>query len=402
MRISRLIPALVALMPILPAAEPQPARDRVMQGINQFAAELYPKLARNGENTIFSPLSVFAALSMVLNGARGETAKEIAAILHQPYPDVDYNAALSEVVSQMIQSVNGSGTELSNANGLWVDKALRIRPQFLQALEKFYSAPQLQLNFQDNPEGARAEINRWTAERTKDKIVNLFGPGAFDQRTRLVLSSAIYFNGKWQSAFKPQSTQSEPFRLASGATIKTPFMNQSGEFGYVETPAVQILEMKYADGLLGLDVLLPKNPKALGEFENPLGSDHLGPWFRSLRKETVEVSLPKFRTETAFPLRETLSQMGMASAFGSDADFSGIDDRRDLYLSRVIHKAFVDVSEEGTEAAAATGVAVNLISAVMPRPQRIVFRADHPFVFLIRDTRSGVILFAGRLMNPAR
>jgi serpin B len=402
MRISRLIPALVALMPLFPAAEPQPARDRVTQGISEFAAELYPRLARNGENTIFSPFSIFVALSMALNGARGETAKEIAAVLHQPYPDAEYDAALAEVARQINESANRSGTQLSNANGLWVDQAFRIQSEFRQTLEKLYGAPRLQLNFSANPESAREEINRWTAERTKGKIANLFGPGAIDQNTRLVLSSAMYFNGKWQSAFRPQATQPAPFRLASGATVKAPFMNQSGKYGYAETPAVQILEMKYADGGLGMDVLLPKSAEGLLELEKSIGSEDLGARFRNLQTETVEVSLPKFRTESTFPLRETLAHMGMGSAFTSSADFSGIDDRRDLYLSHVTHKAYVDVAEEGTEAAAATGIGVSLVSAVLPPRQRIVFRADHPFLFLIRDTRSGAILFAGRLVNPTK
>ena len=401
MRISRLIPALVAFMPLLPAAEPQPARDRVLQGMNEFAAELYPRLARNGDNAIFSPFNLFTALSMALNGARSGTAKEMAAVLHQPSSDTGYQAALAEVVGEMIKSATSGGTQLSSSNGLWVDKAFRIQTDFRQSLQTFYNAPHLQLDFSANPEGARDEINRWTAEHTKGKIANLLGPGAVDRSTRLVLTSAIYFYGKWQSAFRPELTRPAPFRLATGGTVEAPFMNQSGGFGYTETQSVQILEMKYADGGLGMDVLLPKSLETLPELEKSISSENLGAWFRNLQPETVVVSLPKFRVETGYSLRESLSHMGMASAFKSDADFSGIDDRRDLALSDVVHKAFVDVSEAGTEAAAATGTVAFLASYIPPKP-KIVFNANRPFLFLIRDTRSGVILFAGRMMNPAR
>jgi len=219
-----------------------------------------------------------------------------------------------------------------------------------------------------------------------------------DESTRLVLSSAVYFYGKWEHPFQPNQTRLAPFKLGNGSTAETSFMNQTGHFGYAETPTVQILEMKYAGTGLALDVLLPKPGSSLRDLEGRLTEDHLAGWLAQLSDRNVEVLIPKFRVESQFSLREMLSRMGMGRAFTGSADFSGIDGQRDLALSNVLHKALVDVSEEGTEAAAATGSAVALVRMIVP--EHTVFRADHPYVFLIRDAQSGLVLFAGRLTNP--
>jgi len=400
--VTRTLLVFLALVPLVPAAGPQPTEDRMTDGMNQFAGDLYARMARGEENLVFSPLSIFTALSIALAGARGDTGREIAAVLHQPYPNSQYASALSAGVDRLAASANTRGTELLNAGALWVDRGFPIQADFRQTMQNFYRAPLLPLDFSKNPESARREINQWTADRTKGKIVELFGPGAFDHSTRLVLSSAIYFNGKWQLAFRPQNTETAPFRLNGGGTVDARFMNQSGRFGYRETPSIQILEMKYADDALALDILLPKSPGQFGQMESSLNPGNLAAWFRDLHTRQVEVSVPKFRTESEFSLRGALESLGMASAFNSSADFSGIDDRRDLALSQVRHKAFVDVAEEGTEAAAATGVGVALISAVVPQQPPVVFRADHPFIFLVRDRRSGVIVFAGQVVRPVK
>src|SRR5215469_3485516 len=337
---------LFVLTPELPAAG-QDAEDRVTPGMNQFATEAYTRLARGEQNLIFSPFSLFTALSMALEGARGETAKEIAAVLHQPYPDPQYHAALAKTIGQLTKAANTNGTQLLNANGLWIDKGFRVQTAFRQTLENLYSSPPSQLDFSHNPESARAEINRWTGEQTKHKIPELFGPGALDRSTRLVMASAIYFKGKWQCAFPTQNTRPAPFHLSGGSTVEANFMNQSSMFGYAETPTVQILEMKYADGALAMEILIPKSPQGLGGLEHMIATGTAGVWFSEMQSRTVDVSLPKFRAESEFPLRDTLAAMGMPSAFSQTAaDFTGIDDLRDLFLSYVIQKSFVDVEEE--------------------------------------------------------
>lgn len=389
----RIFLPVLLVVPALPAEE-----NPIAQGFNQFALDSYAQASRRGENVIFSPFSIFTALSMTLAGARGQTAEEIARVLHQPYPDPGYHAALTSLFGQVSSAANAHGTEWSNANSLWVDRQFRLQPDFLHILESAYKAPQTAVDFAQDPERARTAINRWTSEKTKGKIGELFAPGALDSTARLVLASATYFYGKWECPFKPQETKAAPFRLAGGGTAQADFMQQSTRFGYSETPTLQILEMKYADGSLAFDILLPKSVDGLPELEKSLRPETLATWLGSLATRRVDVALPKFRVESAFSLRDALSAMGMPAAFQSTADFSGIDGRHDLYLSQVMHKAFVSVSEEGTEAAAATGSVVSLTSAVIQ--PRIVFRADHPFVFFIRDTRSGLIVFAGRVGKP--
>jgi len=368
--------------------------------MNQFATASYQELARGSDNIIFSPFSIFTALSMTLDGARGQTAAEIAGVLHQAYPDPGYHAAFAALARQLSEAANTPGNELSNANGLWVDTGFRIESDFRQTIETHYSAPLTQLDFSTNPESARAVINRWTEQQTRDRIRELFGPGSLNERTRLVLTSAIYFYGKWQSPFPSSVTHPAPFQTEHSGPAEANFMSHTAQFGYAETPSAQILEMKYKDTGLAFDIFLPKAQVPLAEVESSLTQEGPSAWLGTLQSRTVEVSIPKFRAESDFSLSETLARMGMPSAFeDQSADFSGIDGRRDLVVSEVRHKAFVDVAEEGTEAAAATGIAIGITSIQVPQ---VTFRADHPFMFLIRDTRTGLILFAGRLMNPAQ
>src|SRR5262249_21262578 len=225
-------------------------------------------------------------------------------------------------------------------------------------------------------------INRWTEQQTKDRIRELFGPGSFDDRTRLVLTSAIYFYGKWQSPFPSSATRPAPFQPENSGPAEADFMSHTAQFGYAETPSAQILEMKYKETGIAFDICLPKAQVRLAEVENSLSQEGVSAWLGTLLTRTVEVSIPKFRAESDFSLNETLARMGMPSAFDDNsADFSGIDGRRDLVVNQVRHKAFVDVAEEGTEAAAATGISIGITSIQVPQ---VTFRADHPFMFLIR------------------
>jgi serine protease inhibitor len=270
---------------------------------------------------------------------------------------------------------------------------------FENTLANNYHAPLTPLDFTANPEAARSQINRWTEEHTKEKVKNLFPAGSLDAQTRLVLTGAIYFYGKWQDSFVPSRKQPAPFILTTGATTQANFMNQTSRCACKETPAAQILEVRYAGTGIAFDVLLPKTLSGLPDLERSLTFENLSGWLGNLTTRNVQLSLPKFRTESEFSLRKALSTMGMPIAFTDRADFTGIEPNRGLAISEVVHKAFVDVSEQGTEAAAATGITLRATAMRMPE-QTVVFRADHPFIFLIRDTRSGVILFIGHLMNP--
>jgi serpin B len=374
------------------------ADSRIVGGMNAFTTASYQQLSRGDANLILSPFNIATALSMTLGGARGTTAKEIATVLHQHY-DPSYDSDLAALTLDLATVGNAGANELLAANGLWVQKGLPIRPAFQKTLADEYRAPLVLLDFGANADGAREEINRWTGQHTKDKIKDLFPPGSINAQTRLVLASAIYFYGKWQSPFLTSRTAPAEFTLQSGASTRANFMNQTAHFNYTETPSGQILEMPYAGTGIAFDVLLPKAPGGLTELERALAPDHLTAWLGSLTSRNVQVAMPKFRVESEFSLGRTLSAMGMPTAFSDRADFTGIDGQGKLAISEVMHKAFVDVSEQGTEAAAATGITMRATAMRAPEPT-VVFRADHPFLFLIRDTKSGAILFIGRLENP--
>ena len=386
------------VLPILLAAALLGADSRIMPGMNAFTTDAYKQLARGDANLILSPFNIATALSMASAGARGQTAKEIQAVLHLHY-DPTYDSALGVLLADLTKAGNTGGNELHTANRLWVQKGFAIQPAFENTLTNNYRAALTALDFIANPEAARSQINRWTEEQTKDKIKNLFPAGSLDAQTRLVLTSAIYFYGKWQDPFIPSRTQSAPFVLPTGATTQANFMNQTAHFGYADTSSAEVLEMRYAGTGLAFDVLLPKTLTGFPDLEKSLTLENLTGWLGNLTTRNVQVSLPKFRAESEFSLHNALSTMGMPTAFTDKADFSDIDPKRGLAISEVVHKAFVDVSEQGTEAAAATGITMRATAIRMPE-QAVVFRADHPFIFLIRDTSTGVILFIGHLMNP--
>ena len=335
---------------------------------------------------------------MLLDGARGQTAAGIAATLDQLQPGAGYHAAVATLAAELAKQANVGGNQLAIANGLWVQQGFPIETEFEQTIRTIYQAPLTPLDFHGHAEEARQEINSWTAKQTNGKIQDLFARGSIEAATRLVLTSAIYFYGKWRAPFDPKNTRAEPFQLGGGRSVDAKFMHQKADFMYGETPSIQILEMKYQGTPLVFDILLPKANDGLPELERSITPDMLSTWFGALTSCKVETAIPKFRAESGFSLRDMLSRMGMADAFGRTADFSGIDGRRDLFVGDVVHKAFVEVSEEGTEAAAATGVAVHALA--MRRQEQTIFRADHPFAFFIRDASSGVILFEGRLLQP--
>jgi serpin B len=372
------------------------ASSDVTPGMNRFAAAAYRQLAQNNDNLILSPFSISTALSMLLDGARGKSAAGIAATLDQPQTGSAYHAAIASLAAELAKQANLDGNQLAIANGLWVEQGFPLESEFEQTIRTIYQAPLTLLDFHAHAEQSRQQINGWTAQHTNGKIQDLFTPGSIQADTRLVLTSAIYFYGKWGLPFDPAKTSVEPFHVGGGGTADARFMHQNANFLYGETPTVQILEMKYQGTPLAFDILLPKASDGLTALERSIQPDTLTTWFGALASRKVEAAIPKFRAESAFSLHDMLSRMGMADAFLRTADLSGIDGRRDLFVGDVVHKAFVDVSEEGTEAAAATGATIHSLAV----RQQTIFRADHPFAFFIRDTASGVILFEGRLLQP--
>jgi serpin B len=284
--------------------------------------------------------------------------------------------------------------ELSVANALWGAKGENFLKEFLDLNRRNYKAELTTLDFAGEAEGARKTINAWVEKETRDKIKDLIQPGILRPETALVLTNAIYFRGDWMSQFEKDRTHDAPFTLDDGSQISVPMMRQSGRFTYGEWPKWMALELPYAGGDLSMILLLPAAQEDMAKLEELLPG-HLDAWTAEMRNTEVNVSLPRFKVSAQFELSQTLAAMGMPDAFSGQADFSGMNGRKDLRISNVIHKAFVDVNEQGTEAAAATAV-VGVLTATRP----IFFNADHPFLFLIRDNRTKSILFLGRLADP--
>jgi serpin B len=399
---------LAALSCANPATETDPAAKAdipvIAKGDNQFALDLYAKLRGAEGNLFFSPYSISTALAMTRAGARGDTAAEMDKTLHFTLPEDKLQPAFGALVKE----VNGDpadakrGYQLSTANALWGQKGFAFNADFLKLVNGNYGAGLNEVDFKNATEQARGAINAWVEKETRDKIKDLLHQGDLTPDTRLVLTNAIYFKGDWAAPFKKELTKEEPFHLTADKKADAPLMHRTGEYKYLDGGSFQALELPYTGKDLTMVVLLPKKADGLAEFEKDLAADKLTEWVGGLREQKVIVSLPKFKTTQRVSLARTLSDMGMKKAFTSGADFSGMGGSPgDLALADVIHKAFIDVNEEGTEAAAATAVGVKAAAARI-EPPTPVFRADHPFVFLIRDTRSNSILFLGRLVDPAK
>jgi len=406
LRIALILPLLVACLSapiVLWAQSTQPSdpnRAAVADSTNAFALDLYAQLRQHSGNLFFSPDSIATALAMTYTGARGETAAEMAKTLHFTLPPDQLGSAMGAALRDL--NAPHTGYQLRVANALWAQQEYDILPDFLKSTERDYGAALERVDFRDAPEAARQTINHWVEQKTEDKIKDLIGPGVLRPQTKLVLTNAIYFKGDWETQFDKAQTKPDDFHVSASQTIQAPLMHREGRFNYFAGSTFQALEIPYKSGELSMIVLLPNDVAGLPALEQSLTAASLKQWLTQLHSEPkVVLTLPKFKITAQFELAPTLAAMGMPQAFDRRADFSGINPRRELLISDVIHKAFVDVNEEGTEAAAATGIIVSrAMIAVRPRPP-IVFRADHAFLFLIRDDRSGAILFMGRITNPA-
>jgi len=404
----------------------------IVEGNNKFAIDLYDKLKTREGNLFFSPYSISTALAMTYAGAQGQTESQMTKVLHfptqtSPVPPQDasrqsevegetttstsvksprgsgektqFHSAFGTIVKDLNARGRKGGYELTAANALWGQKSYGFLKEFLELIKTNYDGQLNEVNFIEATETAGKTINAWVEKKTNNKIKELIKPGVLDAMTRLVLTNAIYFKGNWAAQFKKDQTRNAPFTLLNRDKVEVLMMNQTEQFPYMETEDFQALELPYVDNELSMIIFLPKETDGLKEFEQNFTLENVSRWLSKLGKRKVIVSIPKFKMTSQFSLASVLKSMGMTDAFDSKAaDFSGMTGRKDLCISAVIHKAYVDVNEEGTEAAAATGVTMRLTS-VGP-DQTPVFRADHPFIFLIRDNHSESILFIGRVMNP--
>jgi serine protease inhibitor len=384
----------------LPSADPvQVKADKieVVKGNTEFAFDLYGRLRGRQGNLFLSPYSISTALAMSTSGAREQTLDQMAKTLHFPVDQVRLHPAFGALVQE---TKNGKGYQLNVANALWCQIDHPFRDDFLSLNETYYNARPIGVDFAKRTEEARQTINQWVEKQTQDKIKELIPPGNLTSKSRLVLTNAIYFKGDWDHQFNKKATKDEPF-FGTAEKRTVPLMRRHGSYKYLDGGTFQALELPYLGKELAMVAFLPKQTDGLPEFEKSLTTANLAAWLPQLRDKEVNVFLPRFKMTIAYNLNGTLQSMGMSDAFDPDrANFGGVTpDPRGMYITAVLHKAFVEVNEEGTEAAAATAI-VKAPGAAIKREPDPVFRADHPFFFLIRDNRTGSILFMGRLTEP--
>jgi serpin B len=390
-----------------PAAAAEPVAPRV----NQFGLDLYGEVQADRGNVFLSPFSVSTALAMTAAGARGATLDEMVKVLRLPADPAKADAGFRALLDRLKDDPSGKRPfQLSTANAVWAQQGYPWRPEFKARVAGSYGAGLREADFLSAPEPARAAINAWVEKETREKIRELLAKGTIDRDTRMVLTNAVYFKGDWAAKFDRNLTKDALFTgPQSDRLYIVPLMHRQGEHYYAETTVavprfmekLQLLDLPYAGGELAMLVVLPRDPGGVTRLAGQIDADTLADWFKSLRPRPVRVYLPRFKVETEYNLNDPLKALGMKAAFSrTAADFRGMHSGPEqLFVSLVVHKAYADVNEEGTEAAASTGVVIKGDSA--PAPQEPVeFRADRPFLFLIRHVPTGAVLFLGRYEKP--
>jgi serpin B len=381
--------------------------ESVVDANDMFAFDIYKKLAseeNEDDNLFLSPFSISSALALTYEGAKGETADQIGSVFYFPENIDTLRNGYLDVNTEI--NAGDPKYELNVANALWAEQTYKFLENYINTAKTYYSAETTNLDFKNHPEESRITINDWVEEKTNDKIEDLIPEGMIDPLTRLVITNAIYFKGTWVLQFDKNMTTEADFTTPSGEIVTVDMMQRTDDdaiYGYTETEDLQVLEMPYENETgkkLSMIVLLPKE-NDLKAVENLLTENKFKKITGSIESQQVKVYFPKFKLETEYQLSDTLKDMGMPVAFTNAADFSGMDGTTDLFISDVVHKAFVEVNEEGTEAAAATAV---VFAEKMSQEEETipVFRADRPFIFLIHDDETGNILFIGRISNPAQ
>jgi len=367
----------------------------VVDANNQFAFDLYSRYQSKDGNMFFSPYSIFSALAMTYEGANGKTEQEMQTVLHLPEDKGMIHSDFAGI-NNGLNKANKS-YQLNVANALWVQKDYPFKEDYFNMINTYYGGKVTNLDFKTETERSRVTINTWVEDNTNNRIKDLIPRGTLTSDTRLVLTNAIYFKANWSSKFDARDTNDGQFKLNSGQKITTSMMHQTSHYNYGENSDMQILEMPYSGNDLSMLIILPKGNNTMFTLQQ------LDMWKKDMKTERVQVTLPKFKFESKYFMADDLKVMGMPTAFNPDtADFTGMWTRQNnenLYISQVIHQTFIEVAENGTEAAAATAVIMAATSAG-PTEQPKIFNADHPFIFIIQQKDSGNILFMGRLSDP--
>ena len=373
----------------------------VVEGNTCFAFSLFRAVNNSSSNQFYSPFSISTALAMTYAGARNETALQMAKTLHFDTGD-NFHQAFGRLLNSLEEGTSGA-IRLNIANGMWAQKGYGFLDPYFDLVVNKYHAELAAADFGNDVERekTRQEINLWVEKKTNDKIKGLLSKSDLDDLTRFVLVNAIWFYGDWDQPFSKESTRPQDFSLSGGSKVNVPFMNRHDQYRYFEDARLKAVEIPYKDNKASMVIFLPKKYEGIAEMAGFIETGYYEEITNALKFSSVNVSVPKFEATSRFSLAKTLSEMGMPLAFSpGGADFSGMTGFRNLYISDVIHQAFIHVDEKGTEAAAATAV-VGRCMAAPPSPDVKYFVADHPFIFLIRDNITGSILFMGTMMNPA-
>ena len=376
----------------------------LVDGNTAFAFNLYQVLRQTDGNLFYSPYSISEALAMTYAGANGDTAKQMADTLqfllaqNQLHPAFNNLDLLLKQRGQGAQGKDDEGFRLNVVNAIWGQKDFKFLNSYLDVLAENYGAGLRLLDFENKPEDSRVTINKWVSEQTENRINDLIPQGAIDTLTRLVLTNAIYFNAAWQNPFDDKVTSSGTFYMLNGSTTTAQMMHQSHSLGYAEGDNYQAVELPYSGGELSMVILLPASG-SFTEFQDSLDAAKVNDIISNLQRTQVVLTMPKFEFESSFGLNDALRAMGMTDAFDPmKADFSGMDGKKDLCISDVIHKAFVSVDEAGTEAAAATAVIITATAIL----EKATMTIDRPFIFFVRDIQTGAILFIGQVMTMGK
>ena len=403
--------ALSAFAECAPAAE-NPASTAIADANNRFAFDLYRQLRHQRGNLFFSPFSISTALAMVHTGARGITAEEIASTIHltdveeiastMHLADDETLATYADLLADLTGQSDSTTCRLEIASRLWGRSGAHILDSYRTVMRDQYLAEMKTVNFEDAA-GARARINEWVSERTSGKIEEIIAPGTIGPLTRLMLTNTIYFRGAWTKPFPEAATVETVFKRSSSTEVRVPTMRRTSEFAFAKVEGLSLIELPYKGDRLAMVILLPDSTDGLPALEARLSSARLDSCLASLRPTLVELLLPRFSTREVYDLIPLLNALGMRSAFVARvADFSGIDGGRDsLHIDHVAQGAYMNVDEQGTEAAAATLETLRTLGFTRKETQPKVFWVDHPFVFLIRDRLTGAILFLGRVVDPS-
>ena len=366
---------------------------------NRFAFDLYESVASKNEgNIFFSPFSISTALAMTYAGSNGSTESEMAKALHFTKNDTEFHRAYGAYLNQLEENASGN-IKLRIANRLWAEKKYDLHDDYMELVKSAYNAPVEKLDFKKNPDGSRNTINKWVEQKTEDRIKDLIPLGAIDSDTRLVLTNAIYFKGDWKYQFLKEETKESKFILNDGSKIKTPFMNMTGAFDYFENETYKMIRLPYKGDKQSMVMVLPHENYMMKDVERQVDQKSFEAMFQYYQPNAI-LSIPKFKATLPLGLNDHLKSLGMIAAFGN-AGFSKLSPSADLYISDVIHKAFIEINEEGTEAAAATAVVMRIESVgphEEPKPKEFI--ADHPFLYYIIDNQTRAILFMGRMANP--